>query len=87
MVLMVGKRRHIQNWGMEDLRENKKNYRVFVRNSQGAAEHIRKETEEMPIEIPSVMLQVMWLEMKLSEEFKISSALGVTLYRVSQEGM
>jgi hypothetical protein len=53
---------------------------VFGRNSQYAAEHIRKETEEMPIEILSVMLDVMWLGMKQSEEFKISSAMDVTLY-------
>jgi hypothetical protein len=46
------------------LRENKKNYRVCGRNWQGAAERIRKETEEMPTEIPSVMLEVTWLGMK-----------------------
>ena len=65
---------------MQELRKNKKNFRVFGRNSQCAAEHIRQETEEMPIEIPSAMLEVMWLGMRQSEEFKISSALDVTLY-------
>ena len=65
---------------MQELRENKKTFRVFVRNSQCAAEHARQETEETPIEIPSVMLEVMWQGMRQSEEFKINSALDVTLY-------
>jgi hypothetical protein len=65
---------------MWELRENKKNFRVFGRNSQCAAEHIRQETEEIPFEIPSVMLEVMWLRMKQSEKFKIGRALDVILY-------